>query len=118
MRCWRSSLQWFLDGKARNQCWYSTNESFTEIPIGKSSGRIGSCGVTRGGISLQNSESTCTTGDRLSVTFQEGIFFRQNNMVYTVYHVELMLFGMLLFLLLYRSPMLSEFTPGFMFVPI
>lgn len=55
---------------------------------------------------------------RLSVTFQEGIFFRQNNMAYTVYHVELMLFGMLLFLLLYRSPMLSEFTPGFMFVPI
>ena len=35
-----------------------------------------------------------------------------------VYHVELMLFGILLFILLYENPVLAECVPGFMFVPI
>ena len=71
----RSSLQQFLDGEASDQCWYYTNESFTETTIERSSEKIGSCWVSHGGISLWNSERICTTGDRLTVTFQEGILF-------------------------------------------
>lgn len=47
-----------------------------------------------------------------------GNFVQQNNIVYMVYHVELMLFGILLFILLYENPVLAECVPGFMFVPI
>ena len=47
-----------------------------------------------------------------------GNFVQQNNIVYMVYRVELMLFGILLFILLYENPVLAECVPGFMIVPI
>lgn len=47
-----------------------------------------------------------------------GNFVQQNNTVYMVYHVELMLFGVLLFILLYENPAPAEYVPSFMSVPL